>query len=607
MFRKNVLRLALVALCLPLITSHPVTADPLTQDITEEFKRIYSSKEDPQRKTKLTSLVEGSLSLGQLSRIIRLPDWQYVEKTMALGDANIEVRNSAIKAFKSRSHKVLQTGNNEEKLEIAVLVGETAFSNLNDETSEFLDQMAQRSKYLRKELGDFGPDLAKMARSGSPGLVRASVLAMSKIETNPALFAEVVGDLLSSSNANRVENRRSAAEGMNFRLKIVGQLLREIRVVRTQDNVGLVTDLLDTSRLLFPIAIKALNDKDALVRENITLACRNATATIVEVDYIIPRGEVELALSERPDVMAVRAKGFREALNRHELLINAYRDAGHGLGGHAINHEKDLKVRLASLDVLEDLAIIRRKLAEFESLLVRLEKLAGLAVPNSSKAVSFDLFPDSHLQELVNNLSTALLDTNAKVRLNTVDVLDVMFIMPDLQTRLLKAPGDLVKNLAQVAGRDSNKMVKYGAIRSLKRIAPLKYETVIQSLGLALYDEDLDVRIEAAKALGHYGDKALPVLHTFQEMVGRGDPDARMALMQTLEKMGTGAQKALGAVSKNLKSHDPRVRVQAADTLGAFGKLSQAQVPALNARLDDPDSSVRNAVSSALLKIRSER
>jgi HEAT repeat protein len=38
--------------------------------------------------------------------------------------------------------------------------------------------------------------------------------------------------------------------------------------------------------------------------------------------------------------------------------------------------------------------------------------------------------------------------------------------------------------------------------------------------------------------------------------------------------------------------------------LGKFGKLAEAQIPTLQKSLNDEDSNVRNAVSSALLKIR---
>lgn len=75
-------------------------------------------------------------------------------------------------------------------------------------------------------------------------------------------------------------------------------------------------------------------------------------------------------------------------------------------------------------------------------------------------------------------------------------------------------------------------------------------------------------------------------------------------MMNAAVSLGTDGSPTLGEVAKNLQSEEPKVRIKAAETLGKFGKLSEAQIPNLQKSLNDEDSNVRNAVSSALLKIR---
>ncbi|MEY4789592.1 MAG: hypothetical protein RLZ61_1810 [Planctomycetota bacterium] len=600
--KRNILLGLFITLCL----NSMIQADPFPIDPTELFKRTFLNRGDEDRKTKLLNILNKTNALGDLSKIILMPEWQYIEGNKRIADINGEVRTAVIQKFKTNGLQLLKDGQDDARMDLAILIGETASANLVDETSESLDQIAQRSRFLRAELSTLSPQLALLTKTKNPKLIIAAVSALGKIESKSDLFAKTISDLMEIKPANTLAIRRAAAESLKTRLSTVSQLLKQIRVVRERDNLDLVNDLLTTSKLCFPLGVRALKDKDDIVREQGTLACKQATSTLAEVDYIIPIREAEMTMLERPDIIAQRTKSFRDGLAFELSLINSFRDNMRELTDHATNFEADNVVRVASLDVVEDLVVIRKKLIEFESILNKLDVLAGNAPNPNPKLITHDIIPEGNeFKEIVQDLIMVLSDPNLRIRLNGVDIIEGFLSMPDITARIINEKElFLFRKLASVATTDSNLMVKYAAVRALGRSAPLKPEIAVPVLAKCLLEEDLDIRIAAANALKKYGKEGLKALPSLEKMIASGDSDSRIAMMNAAVSLGTDGSPTLGEVAKNLQSEEPKVRIKAAETLGKFGKLSEAQIPNLQKSLNDEDSNVRNAVSSALLKIR---
>lgn len=600
--KKQVLFGLFITLCLNSL----IQADPFPVDPTELFKRTFLNRGDEDRKSKLLIILNKTNALGDLSKIILMPEWQYIEGNKRIADINGEVRTAVIQKFKTNGLQLLKDGQDDARMDLAILIGETASANLVDETSESLDQIAQRSRFLRAELSTLSPQLALLTKTKNPKLIIAAVSALGKIESKSDLFAQTISDLMEIKPENTLAIRRAAAESLKTRLGTVSQLLKQIRVVRERDNLDLVNDLLTTSKLCFPLGVRALKDKDYIVREQGTLACKQATSTLAEVDYIIPIREAEMTMLERPDIIAQRTKSFRDGLAFELSLINSFRDNMRELTDHATNFEADVVVRVASLDVVEDLVVIRKKLIEFESILNKLDALAGNAPNPNPKLITHDIIPEGNeFKEIVQDLIMVLSDPNLRIRLNGVDIIEGFLSMPDITARIINEKDlFLFRKLASIATTDSNLMVKYAAVRALGRSAPLKPEIAVPVLAKCLLEEDLDIRIEAAKALKKYGKEGLKALPSLEKMIASGDSDSRIAMMNAAVSLGTDGSPTLGEVAKNLQSEEPKVRIKAAETLGKFGKLSEAQIPKLQKSLNDEDSNVRNAVSSALLKIR---
>ena len=600
--KKSILLGLFITLCLNSL----IQADPFPIDPTELFKRTFLNRGDEDRKTKLLNILNKTNALGDLSKIILMPEWQYIEGNKRIADINGEVRTAVIQKFKTNGLQLLKDGQDDARMDLAILIGETASANLVDETSESLDQIAQRSRFLRAELSTLSPQLALLTKTKNPKLIIAAVSALGKIESKSDLFAQTISDLMEIKPANTLAIRRAAAESLKTRLATVSQLLKQIRVVRERDNLDLINDLLTTSKLCFPLGVRALKDKDYIVREQGTLACKQATSTLAEVDYIIPTREAEMTMLERPDIIAQRTKSFRDGLAFELSLINSFRDNMRELTDHATNFEADVVVRVASLDVVEDLVVIRKKLIEFESILNKLDVLAGNAPNPNPKLITHDIIPEGNeFKEIVQDLIMVLSDPNLRVRLNGIDIVEGFLSMPDITARIINDKDlFLFRKLASVATTDTNLMVKYAAVRALGRSAPLKPEIAVPVLAKCILEEDLDIRIAAANALKKYGKEGLKALPSLEKMIANGDSDSRIAMMNAAVSLGTDGSPTLGEVAKNLQSEEPKVRIKAAETLGKFGKLSEAQIPKLQKSLNDEDSNVRNAVSSALLKIR---
>lgn len=600
--KKQILLGLFITFCL----NSMIQADPFPIDPTELFKRTFLNRGDEDRKSKLLIILDKTYAFGDLSKIILLPEWQYIEGNKRIADINGEVRTAVIQKFKTNGLQLLKDGQDDARIDLAILIGETASANLVDETSESLDQIAQRSRFLRAELSTLSPQLALLTKNKNPKLIIAAVSALGKIESKSDLFAQTISDLMEIKPSNTLAIRRAAAESLKTRLATVSQLLKQIRVVRERDNLDLINDLLTTSKLCFPLGVRALKDKDLIVREQGTLACKQATSTLAEVDYIIPTREAEMTMLERPDIIAQRTKSFRDGLAFELSLINSFRDNMRELTDHATNFEADVVVRVASLDVVEDLVVIRKKLIEFESILNKLDVLAGNAPNPNPKLITHDIIPEGNeFKEIVQDLIMVLSDPNLRVRLNGIDIIEGFLSMPDITARIINEKElFLFRKLASVATTDTNLMVKYAAVRALGRSAPLKPEIAVPVLAKCLLEEDLDIRIAAANALKKYGKEGLKALPSLEKMIANGDSDSRIAMMNAAVSLGTDGSPTLGEVAKNLQSEEPKVRIKAAETLGKFGKLSEAQIPKLQKSLNDEDSNVRNAVSSALLKIR---
>jgi HEAT repeat protein len=160
------------------------------------------------------------------------------------------------------------------------------------------------------------------------------------------------------------------------------------------------------------------------------------------------------------------------------------------------------------------------------------------------------------------------------------------------------------------ATKDSDRFVRWTAARALgklgqpeTKLTAAQIKTSLGALGHLLDDEDLDVRIAAAKAIEAFGESAEPAVPALVAHINVGDAEYRIAVIRAVESVGNAARSALPAIARELKQVDPRLRTEAARALGRFGPLARAYVPELEKLSNDPDSDVRRAASAAIINI----
>jgi hypothetical protein len=205
------------------------------------------------------------------------------------------------------------------------------------------------------------------------------------------------------------------------------------------------------------------------------------------------------------------------------------------------------------------------------------------------------------LRSMVDAMIEGLSDRDFRVRLASVDVLETFGV------RAAPALPALIKTLG-----DPNKFVRWSTARTVGRLAAQAIErkeasAAVRGLMALLNDrEDLSVRVTAAYALEQYGPAAKEAVPVLAHAINRGDKEYIIAILHTIQGVGTDATPVLPNVAWLLRDRElpTSVRVEAAQTLGRFGALAKEQLPTLRQIMEtETDADVRNAASTAVLAI----
>jgi HEAT repeat protein len=195
------------------------------------------------------------------------------------------------------------------------------------------------------------------------------------------------------------------------------------------------------------------------------------------------------------------------------------------------------------------------------------------------------LGPDS---TAINALIGALRDPCAQVRLGAVAGLGVL--APAAKPQEQQAVQSGMKGVLN----DRDKSVVIGAYMVLlqldKASAP---QYVKQTAGFLKYP-DMDVRINAAQALGSLGANAKGEIFTLidclaTEKQNRAATEMGLAISHLKEFV---TEKHIAAIAKLLQSTETVQRARGAQTLGLLGEAAKSQIPALMAALEDRENQV---------------
>ncbi len=447
----------------------------------------------------------------------------------------------------------------------------------------------------------FGPDLARLLKSGNPRVEVAAARALGQINPEPKVAVPALAGLLKSGN---VEERRAAVASLGNLIKnmtpIVAGKAKGVSAVAITPE-----ELVAMASAVVPPASGALDDADPEVRRLSAEAILQAAAALSDLigqpkNFRPFSTERALTPDERAEIEALR----RELAQERARIAPLAKRLGEQAGRLArAMRDPDPQTRLMARKALEEMGNALQRQERREANVPNLNG-NGKGGPGSGEEQSSlnqaqpPAIPGAPLtkamEEDLRVLVRGLRDPDLAIRLSTIDVLEMF------GTAARSAAPDLVTAL-----RDPNRFVRWAAARTLGKIAPVDPEQVVPGLAYLLNDQDLDLRLQAANSLGLYGPEARAAVPALTRTVARGDGEIRRAAMLALAAIGPeNSRAAIPAITQQLTHENPQVRQTAAQVLGRFGPAARSAEPALMERAgQDSDVDVRKAASDALLDI----
>lgn len=566
------------------------------------------------------------------------------EETSSITEAIVaeikrEVRLDLLDRLEKRTRFYLHQGRTVDRIAAANLIGDTMANSRRQDVSLYRDPSTgavvpgvmrttkediTRGSRLRQRLRDkLSGDLEKLLADPDTQVRVAAIRALSDLEKEPTVLVALLKPLLTTQPSD-VQTRRAAAEALGHFLEVY--TTPRVEKDRPQPYLQAVEQVL-------PVAAVSLSDSDALVRRASLEACQGAALilddlasdplagserrivfrpTLAVVDAVLPK--INACARDRVPELRVGACRVLETFALAMQKLQRYKERplpSPGLepskpspppskeGG---KYKKQVAVPSAEdapVVVLErPVALLPETEADVPrsgDASARVQPVAFLAPPPDELPPPIPV-EDAGIQGVVQAMIENLQHADYRVRLAAVDTLETYgkqaeAAIPALVTAL----------------RDYNKFVRWGAARTLGRLSPRQADLVVPGLMQLLDDrEDPGVRVTAAKALEQYGEHAKKAVPLLARVINRGDKDYILAILHTLQGIGTDAAPALPNVAWVLsdRTQPPSVRIEAAQTLGRFGALARDQLPVLrDVMLNDPDEDVRNAASTSVLAV----
>lgn len=569
-----------------------------------------------------------------------------------------EVRQKLLDNLEKNTRAYLRDGRGVDRIAASNLISDTITTSHSQDISQYAGvtgvmhstsrDITQSSRDLRNRLRALIGDVRKLTLEADPQVQVAAIRALSNLEKDGNVLAAALKPLLTSKESN-VAARQAAAEALGHMLEVTTMqmdksrplpYLKSVEQVLPVAVLGLADDSAEVRfaslmacqraatvlddlandplakterRLMFRSAMAAvdraqpaLND---VARDRVpslrVLACRVLEA-IVLVDQKVRRPE-EQSLPDPLSIPEPNAKPSKEGDKRNKGVslpsqrkVRRLAASGPSLWGVARGQAQAETRPIpapASLDLDETPTVGLQgpiQLTERPPVAAELKPVAFQARAAVDLPLPKPVTPGvgGVIATMIDNLS----DPDYRVRLSAVEVLETM------GERAESAIPAVVKSLS-----DSNKFVRWSAVRMLGRMSPQRANEVVPGLTRLLNDrEDPSVRLAVAYALELYGPAAKQAVPHLARVINRGDKDYVLAILHTIQGIGTDAVAALPNVAWILTDRDQAtsVRVEAALTLGRFGALAQKQLPTLREiMVHDPDEAVRNAASTAVLGV----
>jgi HEAT repeat protein len=610
-----------------------------SKEQTEFYQRLVPALQAQINKEKMLATERMAVLERQLTSaavtagVLRLRAWEAPDTRAGLNELDGgKLHPRIVEKFAAEVNRLVSNGAPQDQAALAVMLGEDAVfaRSLKNEGMLYLTALEQQI-----------PQMVKLSQSQGQGnrIVREkAAVALAQLRAPAKDLAAAVKGLLDKDGSD-VAARRQAFRALVLPFEVAAPRTLANSPTAMQYTPGDFTvytnetrKLLDEQAPVFlPFLVRGLKDSDRDVRQASINALRDIASIMLVPLQPPPR------LSKDAFDFGIRLRPMIDVLKRSQPLVEQLTDNASALIEAAADPEPS--IRLQALAMLNDLAECRNRIRGWRehiegvppsppgpakapaeeaatqqrpnappvlqepsakadkksTFAVSAVREAAQAKPDDKQAIGGRLTPALKLS--LNVLAKNLSDPIRDIRLAALDVLEALG--PDAN-----APETLPALIKAL--NDPDKFVRWNTIRIFNRFGPIEPRRVVPALVAILKTQDGDG--DVAKILGPtisaYGADAAPAVPNLIKAITVGEPDARIAFMQTFTFIGADAAPALPTVITVLKDHNPHLRQAAAETLGAFGRLAAKAEPDLAALIDDENPEVRKAVSEALLRIR---
>jgi hypothetical protein len=261
----------------------------------------------------------------------------------------------------------------------------------------------------------------------------------------------------SLENDSEIRIRRASMDGLSYWMEAVGPAKES----KDSTSVSRLKNQAILCAAVLPITDKSLSDKSPEIRKRavaqVMISCLCLVALISD-----PNGKVPL---DAIDTRALDIKEERTAASKLGLVIESMKPKITGL-----LRDSDMETRLHAHEVVEAMALGRKAW--------------------KSQAVAQNEKFSIELTAIPKELAVSLADSNYRVRRIAMDTLE-----------LLGADSIQVTPRIITALDDSDRFVRWAAIRALGEMGPSVREEALPKLTQMLQDQDGDVRKAAAQAV----------------------------------------------------------------------------------------------------------
>ena len=599
---------SLSALVLCAVSLQPVLA---AGDPVEELRRAISvRREDTTGKTldliakyrqaTLQELIDKLRTIGDLRRALTLREWR---DDPAL-DVKLQDQNAAMRAqIGRRLESALKTvadkpgpENATSRLAVANLIAE-----LGPEVADLNEK--DRAGFART----LTPILVKLADDPDLGVKQEALRALGTINAVPsqaaAIYRKVLGDKSEAAGPRRI-----AADGL-------GQLMRVILTLEKRTGGVVIiapAQKLETIKEIAASIPAALSDPDPQVRALALGALQLAAQALGEM---VDRQRLQ-AKAFPPPSRPLSAEETKFILEQQEIIRKEIMDLEAELSAldklgpalKSVAGDTEPRVQLAALQALESIGYTRLRLRHLAYKVPAIQdNRAVLLVPDSLRKTLDATDPlgsflksgglaqiSGMLSRLASRDAGFYTDHAVKARRAAMDFLAT------LEADATPALDEIVRAL-----NDADRFVRWSAVMVLENIPVEKRGAAVPGLTQLLGDTDLNVRLEAIKALSALGPNATSARIALVQAIDHGDVESRVQAMRAAETVGGAAETEpfIRALTSALSHNDARMRRSAAEILGRQGPAARPAVPALRRLLGDEDDEVRARANEALLSI----